>query len=295
MLCALPVSLGINIIINLRVRKKAKKPTNTTMKIEQGNQTELGNYQVVTRIKNIGKDPDLDYVYHKTTAQLKSEGYIINHKKVYRLMKEKQLLKARYPKAGKTYVKYRKVLPERPLHVLEMDIKMVWIERDRRHTYILNIIDTFTRLLLYQSVRFSITKNQVRQAWEHLIIHHLQPNDCLKNPLEIEVRNDNDKRFSAKIIQEFFKENHLNQVFTHPYTPQENGHIESFHGILSTHLKRRTFWSIQELEQDLILFREKYNNKRLHGSNALPSRFLCPLEQTVNRKTRQSSKETGQI
>jgi transposase InsO family protein len=31
-----------------------------------------------------------------------------------------------------------------------------------------------------------------------------------------------------KLIQEFFKENYLNQVFTHPYTPQENGHIESF-------------------------------------------------------------------
>jgi hypothetical protein len=39
--------------------------------------------------------------------------------------------------------------------------------------------------------------------------------------INIEVRNDNDSRFSAKLIQEFFKENYLNQVFTHPYTPQE--------------------------------------------------------------------------
>jgi transposase InsO family protein len=50
--------------------------------------------------------------------------------------------------------------------------------------------------------------------------------------INIEVRNDNDSRFSAKLIQEFFKENYLNQVFTHPYT-QENGHIESFHAILA--------------------------------------------------------------
>ncbi|MFV0248937.1 MAG: hypothetical protein ACK5H1_08250 [Tenacibaculum sp.] len=28
----------------------------------------------------------------------------------------------------------------------------------------------------------------------------------------------NDKRFSANMIQAFFKENHLHQVFTHPYT-----------------------------------------------------------------------------
>jgi transposase InsO family protein len=45
----------------------------------------------------------------------------------------------------------------------------------------------------------------------------------LERGINIEVRNDNDSRFSAKLIQEFFKENYLNQVFTHPYTPQENG------------------------------------------------------------------------
>jgi hypothetical protein len=36
---------------------------------------------------------------------------------------------------------------------------------------------------------------------------------------------------SAPKDLEFFVENHLNQVFTHPYTTQENGHIESFHAI----------------------------------------------------------------
>ena len=53
----------------------------------------------------------------------------------------------------------------------------------------------------------------------------------------IEVRNDNDPRFSAKMVQEFFLKNHLNQVFTQPYTPQENGHIESFHAILGRSLE----------------------------------------------------------
>ena len=74
------------------------------------------------------------------------------------------------------------------------------------------------------------------------------------------------KGFSAKEIQAYFKENHLNKVFTHPYTPQENGHIESFHAILSKKLKQYKFWSIQELYQVIILFYEKYNNQRLHSS-----------------------------
>jgi hypothetical protein len=89
----------------------------------------------------------------------------------------------------------------------------------------------------------------------------------------IEVRNDNDSRFSAKLIQEFFKENYLNQVFTHPYTPQENGHIESFHAILA---KKNpfNFWSIDELEEVLTLFYEKYNNERLHSSVCNASKYL---------------------
>jgi len=111
-------------------------------------------------------------------------------------------------------------------------------------------------------VSFSITKTDVKQAWEYVVINHLQPNDCLNREINVELRNDNDKRFSATIVRDFFKENSISQVFTHTYTPQENGHVESFHSILSKHLKRYIFWSLEELEQNLVLFYEFYNNER---------------------------------
>jgi transposase InsO family protein len=210
------------------------------------------------------------------TAALKLIGYHINHKKVYRLMKEAQLLKEKHEKPSKTYVKYRKVFPKQPFEVLEMDIKFVWIEEFKIHAYILTTIDTFTRVVLDRFTDYSIKKEDVKRAWERIIINHLQPNNCLEKKIHIEVRNDNDSRFSAKTIQEFFAENHLNQVFTHPYTPQENGHIESFHAILAKKLRPYNFWTLQELEQVLVLFYEKYNNERLHSSvcNLPPNIFL---------------------
>ena len=217
-------------------------------------------------------NPTTDYGYIKMTYELKTEGYIINEKKTYRLMKENNMLKAKPKTSEKTFVKFRKVLPMKPLEVLEMDIKFVWVEQHQRHAYILTVIDTFTRAILFHTVQYSITQNTVKRAWEHIIKEHLQPGDCLNKNIRIEVRNDNDKRFSAKMVQDFFKENHLNQVFTHPYTPQENGHIESFHSILSRHLKPHRFWSIEELEQNLILFYDNYNNKRIHASIA----YTCP-------------------
>lgn len=266
------------------------KPSTHTLNISG---SEVDNSEIVSIIKQTHSNLDTQYGYIKMTYKLKTQGYIINKKKVYRLMKENQLLGKKYTRKEKTYAKYRKVLPEKPLHILEMDIKFVWIEQARKHSYILTIIDTFTRLTLYHTVEFSITKNDVKKAWEHIITEHLQPNDCLNDAITIEVRNDNDKRFSAKLVQDFFKENHLIQVFTHPYTPQENGHIESFHAILSNHLKPYNFWSLDELKQNLILFYEHYNNSRIHGSIAYTSpRVFWDLwnmnliEETVNKKQR---------
>jgi len=79
----------------------------------------------------------------------------------------------------------------------------------------------------------SITQHTVKDLFSEVIVNHLQVYDMLNKGIDIEIRNDNDKRFEAKMVQQFFKENYLKQVFTHPYTPQENGHIESFHAILS--------------------------------------------------------------
>ena len=248
--------------------KPGRKPSSYTSNVKG---EMVSNNDIVMEIEEIKKDTTTDYGYTKMTYELRTEGYIINEKKTYRLMKENNMLKAKPVKSEKTFVKYRKVLPKNPLEVLEMDIKFVWVEQHQKHAYVLTVIDTFTRVTLYHTVQYSITQNTVKRAWEYIIIEHLQPNDNLNKKIRIEIRNDNDKRFSAKMVQDFFKENHLHQVFTHPYTPQENGHIESFHSILSKHLKPYSFWSLSELEQNLILFYESYNNKRIHASIAYTS------------------------
>jgi len=247
-------------------KKKGRKASDFTLKIEDGNVEKIHNKTVIESIKEIQKDPDTDYGYRKMTFALMILGYIINHKKVYRLMKENLLLKDVIKKAQRTFVKYRKVLPEGPLQVIEMDIKFVWVEQYRRHAFVLTVIDTFTRAILAWEVAYQIKQQLVKQVWQRVINNYLQLYDCLKRDIQIEIRNDNDSRFVAKSVQHFFAENHLNQVFTHPYTPQENGHIESFHAILSQKLKRYNFWSLEDLEQTLVLFYEKYNNHRLHSS-----------------------------
>jgi|TARA_B110000977_G_scaffold183524_1_gene246270 putative transposase len=275
-------------------RKQGLSASTSTFRQHSGQINKVDNQVVVEEIKYIHKDPDTVYGYHKMTSLLAILGYIINHKKVYRLMFEHQLLQEKHAKPSKTHVKYRKVFPTQPLEVLEMDIKFVWVEEFKRHAYVLSVIDTFTRVLLHGHVGYSIKKEHVKKVWEHVIVNHLQPHDCLHKQIHIEVRNDNDSRFSAKEIQKYFKENQLNQVFTHPYTPQENGHIESFHAILSKKLKPYHFWSIEQLEQVIILFYDKYNNQRLHSSicNLPPNIFVECWNKDLIKVSRDEKKRT---
>lgn len=245
-----------------------KKPSQTTLKQQNGEIIQEQNEKMIEQMKSIHADPDTRYGYRKMYYALMILGYFINHKKVYRLMKGAQMLRDRYKRKTKNYAQYRIVIPEGPLHVIEMDIKYVWIVETRSHAYILTIIDTFTRFVLNWQAGYWMKSAQVKQAWEHIIINHLQPADMLNKGIHIEIRNDNGPQFGAKIIQEFFAQNYINQVFTHPFTPQENGHVESFHKILSECLDNQSFWNMEQLYSKLTVFYEKYNNVRLHSSIA---------------------------
>jgi putative transposase len=247
-----------------RTGNRGRKPSTHTLH----NGELVPNSKVVSRIEDNQRDPDLDYGYRRMTVQLKIEGYMIGKHKTYRLMKTFQLLHDRGKLPDKNYVKYRKLIPLAPYEVMEMDIKFVWVEDRRTHGYILTILDVFTRKVLKWTCAMSITHHTVNAMWTEIIEEYLQPNNLLEKGVHIEVRNDNDKRFSAKKVQAFFEENYMNQVFTHPYTPQENGHIESFHSIIGRSLNRFTFFDLEQLEQQLTLFYDKYNNERLHGSIA---------------------------
>ena len=232
------------------------------------------NEQVVEQIKAIQADDDLRCGYMRMKAQLELKGYQINAKKVYRMMREHDLLLSRIRHQGGPYVKHRCARPVKPLTLLEMDIKLFWVEQHRRYAFVLTILDTFTRAVLHWTHGYSMRWKAVQAAWEVVIEQHLQPADMLAKGFNIEVRSDNGPQFLAQNLRSFFAQNHLCQVFTHPYTPQENGHVESFHAIINLALRYDFFWTLEQLEIRLAIFYEKYNNDRVHSSIA----YLPPMQ-----------------
>ena len=123
-------------------KPKAGKPsvkasTQTLKRSDKGAKVLVDNEVVVDEIISIKQHPETDYGYKATTAALQLLGYIINHKKVYRLMKAYQLRHEKRPKTGRNYVKYRSVNPTAPLQVLELNIKFQWVSEHRRFAFIL--------------------------------------------------------------------------------------------------------------------------------------------------------------
>ena len=262
--------------------KPGRTPSKVTLYKDNETQEVLErlNSEVVGEIIKIKQDPDQSNWYKLITASLKILGYYINHKKVYRLMNEYHLLGKAKRKRGRTFVKFRRVSPTGPLRILEMDIKYVWIVGKASYGYILTVIDTFTRYVLHWKVGLSMREAQVKEVWDYIIVHYLQPANLIGKGISIEVRNDNGKQFSSKMIQQYFKDNYLGQVFTHPYTPEENAHVERFHRTLGKSLKLEFFKTLAEAEQRLVRFYVTYNNIRTHGSIAMlsPSMFWTLFE-----------------
>ena len=221
----------------------------------------VDNAAVIEEITKLLSQEFVDYGYIKVTEYLKQNNYNINKKKVYRLMKENNLLhKQRIkPVFDRQFVKFRKVVVTEPFSFLEMDIKYVHIKGLHINVFLLTILDVFLRMALGYIASASITKKETVNLLDSVINKYY-----IKGAT---VRNDNGSQFIAGHTRDYLKEMGLYQEFTHVSTPEENGHIESFHSIIQNDLfSKYEFDSLEELQEVLKRYYNFYNKERIHSS-----------------------------
>ena len=236
---------------------KGIKPSSHTCK-KDGSM--VANGQVVDDIKAVLSGDFVCYGYHKVTLELRQMDYIINPKKVYRLMDQNNLLLGKVIKTqGKRqWVKHRKITAEKPMEYLCLDIKYVWVYGEQRFYYLLTVLDVFTRKVLGWILQRSIKQMDVIRLLRKLDLQH-----CLKG---VNVRNDNGSQFIAHRVRFFLRSAEANQEFTHIATPEENAYIEAYHSIFEQEVIRRfEFSSYYEASLTTTAYVEFYNNRRLHG------------------------------
>ena len=240
--------------------KKGNKPSIYTFHNTKGL---VSQATVVASVKDILKHEFIDCGYRLMTSYLNREGYVINHKKVYRILKEEGLLKldnrVNRSGSGRKFVKYRKVYTTRPLECLEMDIKMVWVPNTGKNAYLLSVIDVHTRKILKDYFSFNIKQDQVIEILSLLFEDYNYPENVV-------IRSDNGSQFIAKRVREYLGLIGVQQEFTHVATPEENAHVEAYHGILKKEVFTRfEYRNFGEIEQILKRYVKFYNNDRLHG------------------------------
>ena len=240
--------------------KKGNKPSKETFHKTKGF---VSQNAVVVAVKEILKHEFIDCGYRLMTSYLNRIGYTINHKKLYRIMKEEGLLKLdnRIDRSGsgRKFVKFRKVHTARPLECLEMDIKMVWIPSVGKNAYLLSVIDVHTRRILKDYFSFNIKQDHVIALLSALFKEYDYPDNVV-------IRSDNGSQFIARKVREYLALIGVQQEFTHIATPEENAHIEAYHGILKKEVfKRFEYQYFGEIEQILKRYVKFYNNRRLHG------------------------------
>jgi transposase InsO family protein len=254
--------------------KKGRKPPGYSLRIDG---VRVPDERIKLEIENLLLKEFVSYGYIKVTHYLKSLGYVINKKKVYRLMaEEKLLLRKRIKTRGKRdFVKMRVVKPKRPYEFLEMDIKYFWIEGEKKNAYLLTLLDTFSRKALSFKLKRSIKKRDVLILLKEAFF-------SLPSLKGITLRNDNGSQFLAYKVRSYLKEVGIYQEFTHVGSPEENSHIEAFHSILETEVvKRFEFETFEELEKTLDRYFKFYNEERIHSSIGYksPERFLQELKE----------------
>ncbi len=129
-----------------RAGKPGAKPSQITMKLDG---SWVANQQVVSSIRQLLNVEFNALGYEYIAHELKKE-YVINKKKVYRLMQENKLLlgKVIRPTGKREFVKFKRIEATKPLEYLCWAIKYVWVHGERRNYYLLSVIDVYSRKIL---------------------------------------------------------------------------------------------------------------------------------------------------
>jgi len=172
-------------------------------------------------IKDVLSEEFNRYGHRLCNEELKAMGYLINHKKTYRLMKEHGLLLEKVGISGikRQWVKYRKIVAAAPYEHICMDIKYIYIHGLRTNAYLLAIIDVATRYVLGWSLRTSMKYQDVILCLHTALSGHQSD--------KIMLRTDNGSQFISHGLDRYCKTSGITHEFTHVATPEENSYVES--------------------------------------------------------------------
>lgn len=218
------------------------------------------------------------YGYRLLTKCLRDRyDLVINHKKVYRLCLELDILQPQ----RRTIVRYPRKLArihtiKGPNELWQIDIKYGYVAGYDQFFFMANVIDVFDRYIVgYYAGSTCEAKhvcNTVRKALA------LRVGTGGPKPI---LRTDNGPQFVSRLFQELCERESITHERIPPRTPNMNAYVESFHATLERDLlSKTTFDTFDDAFSAVDRYIDFYNNRRMHGSlkQRSPVNFLKDIE-----------------
>ena len=233
---------------------------------------------VTERIRTVAIQRPL-YGTRRMAAQLSRElGIAINRKRVQRIYRQlgwtqpqqtkKQLLRAAVNGRPK---------PTRPNELWEADLTYIHCGIDG-WAYLFNVVDVFSReWVSYVFDKYAVKENAILSVEKALIKH--------PGTVGIRLRTDHGSQYGSNTFKQSMRILSVKQEFIAVNTPEQNGHMESFHKTLKReYIWTRDFQTFQEASETIQEAYIDYNQHRIHSALGYitPYEYLAKIKVTRN-------------
>jgi len=198
------------------------------------------------------------YGYQRLWALLRREGWLVNHKRVYRLYREEGLKLGKRRRRARAHIERVPLsLPTRADERYSMDFMRDTLA-DGRVFRTLNIVDDYTRECLAIEVDTSLPGARVVRVLEQLAATGRQ---------SMHIVVDNGPEFTSKALDQWAVKRGVSLRFIDPGKPSQNAFVESFNGKFRDEcLNGHWFISLEEARNVSADWRVDYNEQQPHQS-----------------------------
>ncbi|WNS72065.1 IS3 family transposase [Streptococcus sp. DTU_2020_1001019_1_SI_AUS_MUR_006] len=210
-----------------------------------------------------------NYGYRRIHLELRNRGYLVNHKRVQRLMKvlnlqAKMRQKRKYSShkgdVGKKAdnLIQRQFEAAKPMEKCYTDVTEFAIPASSQKLYLSPVLDGFNSEIIAYNLSTSPNLEQVEAMLNQAFTEKYYENTIL--------HSDQGWQYQHDFYHHFLKNKGIQPSMSRKGNSPDNGMMESFFGILKTEMfygYENTFQSLEHLEQAIVDYIDYYNNKRI--------------------------------
>ena len=227
------------------------------------------NQSIKVEIQAIYDEHKGNYGYRRITFELRNRGFVVNQKKVQRLMKllgsssqirRKRKYSSYQGEVGKKAdnLIQRQFEAAKPMEKCYTDVTEFAIPASSQKLYFSPVLDGFNSEIIAYNLSTSPNLEQVKvmldqafgeEHYENIILH-----------------SDQGRQYQHDFYHSFLESKGIQPSMSRKGNSPDNGMMESFFGILKSEMfygYEKTFKSLNQLKQAIVDYIDYYNNERI--------------------------------